>query len=142
MNKRIELVYTLPEIESISGQLLNHFEGKKIYCFTGNLGLGKTTLITSLCLFLGTTDHISSPTFSLVNEYDAKGYKIYHFDLYRLNTMEEALDIGLEEYIYSGHYCFIEWPEKIANILPTSSVVYCKLSYLSALERKLEAWLV
>lgn len=81
------------------------------------MGAGKTTLIKSLCKALGSNDNITSPTFSIVNEY-AGPNKIYHFDFYRLKNQTEALDIGCEEYFYSGNYCFIEWPEKIPDLLP------------------------
>lgn len=85
------------------------------------MGAGKTTLIKSLCNELGSTDVITSPTFSIVNEY-AGANKIYHFDFYRLKNQNEALDIGCEEYFYSGSYCFIEWPEKIPDLLPDNYV--------------------
>lgn len=82
------------------------------------MGAGKTTLIKSLCEYLGTTGPVTSPTFSIVNEYAGKENKIYHFDFYRLKSQTEALDMGYEEYFYSDAYCFIEWPEKIAGLLP------------------------
>ena len=85
------------------------------------MGAGKTTLIKSLCVELGCNDVITSPTFSIVNEY-AGPNKIYHFDFYRLKNQNEALDIGCEEYFYSGSYCFIEWPEKIPDLLPDNYV--------------------
>jgi len=81
------------------------------------MGAGKTTLIKSLCEQLGVVDMVTSPTFSIVNEY-AGPEKIYHFDFYRLKTQAEALDLGYEEYFYSGAYCFIEWPAKIPDLLP------------------------
>lgn len=82
------------------------------------MGAGKTTLIKTLCECLGTKEPVTSPTFSIVNEYDGTQGKIYHFDFYRLKNQTEALDMGYEEYFYSGHYCFIEWPEKIAGLFP------------------------
>jgi tRNA threonylcarbamoyladenosine biosynthesis protein TsaE len=82
------------------------------------MGAGKTTLIKSLCECLGTTEPITSPTFSIVNEYAGNGNKIYHFDFYRLKDQTEALDMGYEEYFYSDAYCFVEWPEKIPDLLP------------------------
>jgi len=82
------------------------------------MGAGKTTLIKSLCEYLGVTEPVTSPTFSIVNEYQARDSKIFHFDFYRLKNETEALDLGYEEYFYSGAYCFIEWPEKIPNLLP------------------------
>ena len=89
------------------------------YIFVGANGVGKTTLIKKLCSILGVEGATSSPTFSLVNEYlSDSGETIYHFDLYRLNTEMEAYDMGIDEYFYSGNWCFIEWPEKIPHLLP------------------------
>ena len=133
-------IYTIDETEQLSNWLLEEFSDCKIFCFSGNLGAGKTTVIASLCKQLGTMDQVSSPTFSIVNQYSTANKPIYHFDLYRLKNLEEAMDIGFEEYIYSGNYCFIEWPEKVTNILPQSLVVHCELSYLSMDKRKLSAW--
>ena len=82
------------------------------------MGAGKTTLIKLLCEYLGTAEPVTSPTFSIVNEYIGKANKMYHFDFYRLKNQTEALDLGYEEYFYSGSYCFIEWPEKIPDLLP------------------------
>jgi tRNA threonylcarbamoyladenosine biosynthesis protein TsaE len=82
------------------------------------MGAGKTTLIKSLCESLGVTEPVTSPTFSIVNEYIGAGQKVYHFDFYRLKTQTEALDMGYEEYFYSDAWCFIEWPEKIPGLLP------------------------
>jgi tRNA threonylcarbamoyladenosine biosynthesis protein TsaE len=87
------------------------------------MGAGKTTFIKAICKFLGVDENISSPTFSIVNEYrTSNNQKIFHFDFYRLKSEHEALDIGCEEYFYSGHYCFVEWPEKIIYLLPEDSV--------------------
>ena len=135
-----EKIYTFEETEQLSNWLLDEFSDYKIFCFSGNLGAGKTTMIASLCKLLGTLDQVSSPTFSIVNQYNTANDPIYHFDLYRLKNLEEAMDMGFVEYIYSGHYCFIEWPEKVTNILPQSLVVHCELSYLSMDKRKLRAW--
>lgn len=87
------------------------------------MGAGKTTLIKEICKQLGVEDNISSPTFSLVNEYETKnGELAYHFDFYRITDEEEALDIGIEDYFYSGNWCFIEWPENVENLLPLDAV--------------------
>jgi tRNA threonylcarbamoyladenosine biosynthesis protein TsaE len=91
---------------------------KKVLLFHGDMGAGKTTLIKALCKKLGVTDNVASPTFSIVNEYRIPVGKIYHFDFYRLKNQHEALDMGCEEYFYSGDYCFIEWPGMIPNLLP------------------------
>lgn len=90
----------------------------KVLLFYGEMGAGKTTLIKAFCANLGVEDAVSSPTFSIVNEYNYPGGVIYHFDFYRLKNQFEALDLGLEEYLYSNSYCLIEWPEKIPDLLP------------------------
>jgi len=90
----------------------------KIVLFYGDMGAGKTTFIKAICQVLGVTDTVSSPTFSIVNEYESPVGPVFHFDFYRLKNETEALDLGYEEYLYSGNYCFIEWPEKIPNLLP------------------------
>lgn len=140
MRTKFESVFSKEQLSEVASQLLEHFADSKIYTFTGNLGAGKTTFITALCHQLGSRDDISSPTFSIINEYNCGKGKIYHFDLYRLKNLEEAIDIGFEEYIYSNNYCFIEWPEKVAKILPNTLVVNCELSYISVNERRLLAW--
>jgi tRNA threonylcarbamoyladenosine biosynthesis protein TsaE len=106
------------EIPGIIAQCLPLIQQHRIVTFEGNLGAGKTTFIKYLCSALKSTNHISSPTYSLINEYEAEGAKIFHMDLYRLKSMEEALDIGIEDYFYSNNYCFIEWPELITPLLP------------------------
>ena len=94
----------------------------KIVAFYGKMGAGKTSLIKELCSELGTKDIVNSPTFSIVNIYDTESEKIYHFDCYRLNSITEALDLGIEDYFYSNHYCFIDWPENIETILPNDII--------------------
>ena len=112
---------SLNELPGIAQQIISYAGNIRIFLFNGDMGAGKTTLIKSLCDELGTADVITSPTFSIVNEY-AGPNKIYHFDFYRLKNQNEALDIGCEEYFYSGNYCFIEWPEKIPDLLPDNYV--------------------
>ncbi|HRH03125.1 MAG TPA: tRNA (adenosine(37)-N6)-threonylcarbamoyltransferase complex ATPase subunit type 1 TsaE [Bacteroidia bacterium] len=110
---------SLDDLELLAKHLVSLFGEHKVIAFYGEMGAGKTTLIKSICKALGSKDTVSSPTFSLVNEYKYGDEKhIYHFDFYRLNKETEALDMGCEEYFYSGNYCFIEWPEKIKNLLP------------------------
>lgn len=109
----------LSELPAIAKQLLQLFDGEKVVAFHGVMGAGKTTLIKALCEALGVQDTISSPTFSIVNEYRTmNGEKIYHFDFYRIKSVDEAYDMGYEEYFYSKAYCFIEWPEKIEELMP------------------------
>ncbi len=113
---------TIPSITNLpdaARTIIEHAGTNKIFLFYGDMGAGKTTLIKELCKALGTTDNISSPTFSIVNEYHIAANKIFHFDFYRLKDQTEALDMGYEEYFYAGAWCFIEWPEKIPDLLPT-----------------------
>ena len=106
-------------------ELLKACAPKKVFAFDGPMGAGKTTFIKKLCEEMGTTDVVNSPTFAIVNVYDVEQpYRgeVYHFDCYRLKELREALDLGAEEYLYSGNYCFIEWPEKIEALLPEETV--------------------
>jgi tRNA threonylcarbamoyladenosine biosynthesis protein TsaE len=113
---------SISDLKAIAQQIIEYAGTTRIFLFYGDMGAGKTTLIKSLCDVLGSIDNITSPTFSIVNEYMATDGKIYHFDFYRLKNQTEALDLGSDEYFYSGNYCFIEWPEKIPDILPNNYV--------------------
>ena len=115
--------YTLNQIPDIANEILQAVNSK-ILLFYGEMGSGKTTLIKELLQQLGVMENVSSPTFSLVNEYlsDNEGI-IYHFDFYRIENESEAYDIGLEEYFFNNNWCFIEWPGKVENLLPLESVV-------------------
>ena len=100
-------------------RLLQAFPDERFYAFFGSMGVGKTTLIKEICAQLGVVQNVCSPTFAIINEYaDREGKPIYHFDFYRLKNLDEAYDIGYEEYFYSGCYCFTEWTEKIEPLLP------------------------
>lgn len=113
------IISDLSELPAAAKQLLKSFDGEKVVLFEGAMGAGKTTLIKALCRELGVIDNVSSPTFSIVNEYRTnKGEKVYHFDFYRIKSIDEAYDMGYEEYFYSKAYCFIEWPEKIGELIP------------------------
>lgn len=102
---------------------LDYTGGKRIFAFYGSMGAGKTTFIKAVCEALGTVDIVSSPTFTLVNEYRSiKGEPLYHIDFYRINKHDEVFDFGIEEYISSGSYCFLEWPELVEDILPPETV--------------------
>lgn len=109
---------SIKQLPNAAKQLIDFAADHKILLFFGEMGAGKTTFIKAFCAALGVEDTVSSPTFSIVNEYHYPGGIIYHFDFYRLKNQLEALDIGLEEYLYSGNYCLIEWPEKIPDLLP------------------------
>ena len=109
----------LDELDTIAHQLLAEGRQKSVWLFEGDMGAGKTTLIKAICRALGVVSIVQSPTFSIVNEYTThEGHSVYHFDCYRLRNEAEALDIGMEEYMDSGNYCFIEWPERIAALWP------------------------
>ncbi len=113
------IINSLSELPSAAKKLLQAYPDKKIVAFYGEMGVGKTTFIKVICESLGVTDMISSPTFSIVNEYvSSKGVKVFHFDFYRIKSVNEAYDLGYEDYFYSNAYCFIEWPEKILELLP------------------------
>lgn len=111
------------ELDWIAKELIGLYPGKRIFVLTGPMGSGKTTFIQALCRQLQVVDTVNSPTFSIVNEYLTKeGKSVFHFDLYRIRKAEELLDIGYEDYFYSGDYCFIEWPELAADLIPDDSV--------------------
>lgn len=115
--------YNLNELPEIAKEVIAN-SNSKILLFYGKMGAGKTTLIKEIVKQLGSLDVVSSPTFSLVNEYHSKSSeKIYHFDFYRIEAEEEALDIGIEEYFYSNNWCLIEWPNKVENLLPLKSTI-------------------
>lgn len=116
-------IQNLPAVRKAARLLLDRFPDERVFAFYGVMGAGKTTLIKAICRELGTADNITSPTFALINEYTTENRSvIYHFDFYRINKIEEAFDLGYEDYIYSGNYCFIEWPEKIESLLPEGIV--------------------
>lgn len=113
----MEFIYTEDKIAEVAKKLLDTAT-HHIFLFYGKMGVGKTTFIKELIKQLGCTDTVGSPTFSIVNEYQAANLQIYHFDFYRLENVSEAFDMGVEEYFETGDYIFVEWPEKIASILP------------------------
>ena len=115
----MEIIFSLDEINSVAQKILDQ-NPQKVIVFNGEMGVGKTTLIKAISANLGVTGATSSPTFSLVNEYETNGsILVYHFDVYRLKSESEALDMGIDEYLYSGNWCFVEWSEKIPNLLPS-----------------------
>jgi tRNA threonylcarbamoyladenosine biosynthesis protein TsaE len=110
-------------LDSAARKLLDAFPESRIFAFYGEMGAGKTTFIKALCRILRVRDVTSSPSFGLIHEYISEsGDSVYHFDFYRIETLEELFDIGYEEYIYSGDYCFLEWPELVEAILPADTV--------------------
>ena len=110
-------------LHSAAKELINHTQGNKILAFYGAMGSGKTTIIKAICEILGATDIVTSPTFTLVNEYKTStGESLFHFDFYRIKKTEEVFDFGIEEYFSSDSYCFMEWPELVEEILPSGTV--------------------
>lgn len=111
-------VNNLSDLPSVAAQLLAFAGEDKIFIFDGDMGAGKTTFIKTFCQVLGVLDVVSSPTYSIVNEYESAAGAVYHFDFYRIKDIQEAYDLGYEEYFYSGRICLIEWPERVAELLP------------------------
>ena len=124
----MEVVFSIRELENVAQKIIAQ-SPNKVILFNGEMGVGKTTLIKNMCSILGVEGATSSPTFSLVNEYQTTTNQIvYHFDCYRLKSETEALDMGIDEYLYSGNWCFIEWSEKIETLIPeVHSVITIKL---------------
>lgn len=114
----MEIIFSLNQIDEVARQVVEQ-NPHKVILFNGEMGAGKTTFIKALSKALGVQSATSSPTFSLVNEYETENDDlVYHFDVYRLKNESEAYDMGMDEYLHSGHWCFIEWAEKIPNLIP------------------------
>ena len=116
--------FDIADIRLVAKQIIET-ANSKIILFYGDMGIGKTTLINAIVKELGCDQDATSPTFSIVNEYEIKDGLVYHFDFYRLNDESEAFDIGFEDYLYSGNWCFIEWPNKVENLLPENVNEIC-----------------
>jgi len=117
MSEHVFVCSSPDELSNVAKQILEVIGERRIVLFKGEMGAGKTTLIKAICRQLNVTDNVSSPTFSIVNEYHSANEVIYHFDFYRINNLREVYDMGYEEYFFSGHRCFVEWPEKIEGII-------------------------
>jgi len=118
-------IRNLHTLKFTAKQFITYLKSNKetVYCFNGKMGAGKTTFIKAICEEMGVRETVNSPTFSIVNEYVSADEKtIYHFDCYRITKIQEAIDLGAEEYLYSGNYCFIEWAENIASLLPDDAM--------------------
>jgi tRNA threonylcarbamoyladenosine biosynthesis protein TsaE len=114
---------SVKSLATAARNLIDKFPGRRVFAFYGKMGAGKTTFIQAFCHALGTYDNVTSPTFALINEYKTEpGDSIYHFDFYRIKNLEEAFDLGYEDYFFSGSWCLIEWPEKIEPLLPDGYV--------------------
>ncbi|MCG8582314.1 MAG: tRNA (adenosine(37)-N6)-threonylcarbamoyltransferase complex ATPase subunit type 1 TsaE [Bacteroidales bacterium] len=112
-------IHSLDNINAVAADFLSKYKNERVLAFYGPMGVGKTTFVKALCEELNVEDTVNSPSFAIVNEYHTPEDDIvYHFDFYRLKEEEEAYDMGYEDYLYSGHYSMIEWPEKIASLLP------------------------
>ncbi len=112
------IINGIDELEDIANYIVNLESKYNLFYFKGDLGAGKTTLIQKISFILGSEDNIVSPSFALVNIYNSSHGELYHIDLYRLDSVEEAIDLGIEDYLYSHNYCFVEWPDLIENISP------------------------
>lgn len=116
-------IRSLKELPQAAGFILENLSGDRVVALYGTMGAGKTTLIREICTALGVGDTVTSPTFAIVNQYiGGEGEPVYHFDFYRINRIEEAFDMGYEEYFYSGDLCLVEWPEKIEQLLPGNTM--------------------
>lgn len=114
---------TSKDLPQTAKQIIDFYKNERIFAFFGKMGAGKTTLIKEICNYLKVEDIVCSPTFAIINEYHTiENESIYHFDFYRIKSEKEAYDIGYEDYFYSGNYCFIEWSEKITELLPEKYV--------------------
>jgi len=116
-------IKSLADISNVAKEFISQMGDHKVFLFYGSMGAGKTTFIKAICEELGVEDVINSPTFAIINEYSTnEGEQIFHFDFYRINKIEEAYDFGYEDYFYSGNLCFIEWPEKIKELIPPDAI--------------------
>lgn len=116
---------SIPSLDNIADaarEFVSHIGEHRVFAFYGNMGAGKTTFIKAVCEELGVSDDVSSPTFAIVNEYASKMGPIFHFDFYRIKNISEVIDLGFEDYAYSGCLCFMEWPQLIDEILPEETV--------------------
>jgi tRNA threonylcarbamoyladenosine biosynthesis protein TsaE len=134
----MERSFTLTELDELARVFWKSFPDKKIYAFQGEMGAGKTSFIRALCADKKVTGPVGSPTFSIINEYAYPGGKIYHMDLYRLKDEEEALRAGVEDALYSGEICLVEWPDRAPGIFPDSTLVI-SLDVLDENTRKIQA---
>lgn len=115
--------FTIQNIHAVAKEVWEHYHRYKVWLFDAAMGTGKTTFVHALCDELGVKDAVGSPTFSIINQYQmADGQKLYHLDLYRINDEEEAIQAGIEDVLYSGDYCMVEWPEKIPALLPDDAL--------------------
>ena len=136
MSKIIE-IDSLDELDKVAEAVIDSLNGRTVVAFDAPMGAGKTTLISRIAALLGAEDSVTSPTFAIVNQYEGKERTIYHFDMYRIERVEEALDFGSEEYLSSGELCLVEWPENIEPLLPDDTMVV-RIKILSDTARRFE----
>jgi tRNA threonylcarbamoyladenosine biosynthesis protein TsaE len=134
----MEMIYALGEIDIAAHWLLHQLNGRKVIALHGSMGAGKTTLTAAILHAMGSTDHAASPTFSIINQYQLPaGQKMLHMDWYRLKDEEEALNAGVEDALYSGHLCLVEWPDKASGLLPDNTM-HVEMMALNENERLLK----
>lgn len=133
--ERIIKIDSIDELDKVAEAVIEALEGRTVVAFDAPMGAGKTTLISRIAALLGADDKVTSPTFAIVNQYEGRDRTIYHFDMYRIERVEEALDFGSEEYFASGELCLVEWPEKIEPLLPDDTMVV-KIEILGDQERR------
>lgn len=136
MSKIIE-IDSLDELDMVAEAVIDSLDGRTVVAFDAPMGAGKTTLISRIAAHLGAEDSVTSPTFAIVNQYEGTERTIYHFDMYRIERVEEALDFGSEEYLSSGDLCLVEWPEKIEPLLPDDTMIV-RIDILSDTARRFE----
>jgi tRNA threonylcarbamoyladenosine biosynthesis protein TsaE len=120
--RRIE-IDSLSDLPRVAEAVVEALDGRNVVLLRGGMGAGKTTLVSRIAALLGAEDAVTSPTFALVNQYEGTEQRIYHFDFYRIDNIEEVFDLGYEEYFYSGDLCLVEWPEKIEPLIPDDAMV-------------------
>lgn len=129
--------FTIHNIHAVAKEVWDQYHQYNVWLFDAAMGTGKTTFVHALCDVLGVTDAVGSPTFSIINQYQMEnGQMLYHLDLYRINDEEEAIQAGIEDVLYSGDHCFVEWPEKIPGLLPDGALKI-HLETVNALKRRI-----
>jgi tRNA threonylcarbamoyladenosine biosynthesis protein TsaE len=135
--RELSFLYKLDDIAGAAEEIIDAAGEVKIWLFIGDMGAGKTTLIKAICQSLGAAGDFSSPTYSLANEYPIAGGKVFHLDLYRLRSIDEAMDIGIEDYLLGGSYCLVGWPQLIVPLLKKGEFITINIATISENERKI-----
>jgi tRNA threonylcarbamoyladenosine biosynthesis protein TsaE len=132
----MEFVFKIDEIQNVAKEIIQLIGKFKVIAFSGDLGAGKTTMINTICHELGVKQHVTSPTYAIIQEYQVGNVIIYHMDLYRIKSIDEAIDAGIEDCLYSGNLCLVEWPQKASSLFPKETV-FISLQTLPRNTRKL-----